>query len=272
MLNARVAGIATSDAGVTGVVLENGDTIEARAVMSSADPKHTLLSLVDPARLLPSFREKIRRLRSRGTLAKVNLALAKLPTFAGTSGRSVPADTLLSGRIHIGPSPDYLERAFDHWKYGEWSASPWLEATIPSLADSTLAPAGQHVMSIYVQWVPYQLRGRDWSGARDALGDLVIRTLAEYAPDLPSAVLAREVIAPPDLEARYGLTGGQIFHGEHALDQIYAMRPVLGWAQHATPISGLYLCGAGTHPGGGLTGRPGANAAKVVLRDLSRRS
>jgi phytoene dehydrogenase-like protein len=268
--NARVAGIATSDEGVTGVVLENGETIDARSVMSSADPKQTLLGLVDPVRLLPSFREKIQRLRARGTLAKVNLVLGRLPSFHGTAGRSVPADTLLSGRIHIGPTPDYLERAYDCWKYGEWSAAPWLEATIPTLTDSTLAPSGQHVMSIYAQWMPYQLRGRDWNRERDALGDLVVRTLADYAPDLPGAILAREVLTPLDLEQQYGLTGGHIFHVEHALDQLYAMRPVLGWAQHATPVRGLYLCGAGTHPGGGITGRPGANAARVVLRDLGK--
>jgi phytoene dehydrogenase-like protein len=184
----------------------------------------------------------------------------------------VPADTLLGGRIHIGPTPDYLERAFDSSKYGEWSSAPWLEATIPSLSDSMLAPPGQHVMSIYAQWMPYQLRGRDWEAEREALGDLVIRTLADYAPDLPNVVVAREVLTPLDLERRYGLTGGQIFHGEHALDQIFAMRPVLGWAQHATPIRGLYLCGAGTHPGGGLTGRPGAHAARVVGRDLGKRA
>jgi phytoene dehydrogenase-like protein len=269
-LNARVAAIAVSDDGASGVVLESGETIEARAVVSSADPKHTLLGLVDPGRLLPSFREKIQRFRARGTLAKVNLALGALPSFHGTAGRSVPADTLLSGRIHIGPTPEYLERAFDHSKYGEWSAAPWLEATIPSLTDSTLAPAGQHVMSIYAQWMPYALRGRDWDRERDALGDLVVSTLEEYAPGLSRSIVAREVLTPLDLERKYGLTGGHIFHGEHALDQLYAMRPVLGWAQHATPVRGLYLCGAGTHPGGGLTGRPGANAAKVVLRNLSR--
>jgi phytoene dehydrogenase-like protein len=269
-MNARVAAISISDEGVTGVVLDNGETIDARTVVSSADPKHTLLGLVDPVRLLPSFREKIHRIRARGMLAKVNLALSSLPAFHGTSGRSVPADTLLGGRIHIGPTPDYLERAFDHSKYGEWSSAPWLEAVIPSVTDSTLAPPGHHVMSIYAQWMPYTLRGRDWDRGRDALGDLVVRTLERYAPNLSRTILAREVLTPLDLERTYGLTGGHIFHGEHALDQLYAMRPVLGWAQHATPVRGLYLCGAGTHPGGGITGRPGANAAKVVARDLSK--
>jgi phytoene dehydrogenase-like protein len=270
-LNARVTAINVGHDGVTGVTLDGGDTIESRAVVSSADPKHTLLDLIDPVLLPPSFLEKVHRIRARGTLAKVNLALSRLPTFRGTAGRAVPADTLLSGRIHIGPTPDYLERAFDHSKYGEWSAAPWLEATIPSLTDSTLAPSGLHVMSVYAQWMPYQLRGREWAAERETIGDLVVRTLADYAPDLPQAVLAREVLTPLDLEQRYGLTGGHIFHGEHALDQLYAMRPVLGWAQHRTPIRGLYLCGAGTHPGGGLTGRPGYNAAKVVARDLGRR-
>jgi phytoene dehydrogenase-like protein len=137
---------------------------------------------------------------------------------------------------------------------------------IPSLTDSTLAPAGQHVMSVYAQWMPYTLRGRDWDREREKVGDLVVRTLDQYAPGLSKTIVAREVLTPLDLERKYGLTGGHIFHGEHALDQLYAMRPVLGWAQHATPIRGLYLGGAGTHPGGGVTGRPGANAARVVLR------
>ncbi len=264
---AGVAAIEVDDGGVRGVRLEGGAFVEAATVVSNADPKHTLLDLVDPMRLPPSFREKVRRYRARGVLAKVNLALSRLPRFEGTTHATAPPEELLAGRIHVGADPDYLERAFDASKYGEMSAAPWLEAVIPTLADPSLAPPGRHVMSVYAQWMPYHLRHGDWNAERERLGDLVVGTLARCAPDLPASIIAREVLTPLDLERRYGLTGGHIFHGEHALDQLYAMRPVLGWAQHRTPLPGLYLCGAGTHPGGGLTGTPGAHAAKVVLAE-----
>jgi phytoene dehydrogenase-like protein len=266
-----VTGIEVEDDGVRGLRLEDGRTVDARTVVSGADPKHTLLALVDPIRLPPSFREKVRRYRARGALAKVNLALSGLPRFRGTSHATAPVEELLGGRIHVGPDPDYLERAFDASKYGEMSAAPWLEAVVPTLTDTSLAPPGQHVLSVYAQWMPYQLRDGDWNVQREALGDLVVRTLAGVAPDLPATIVGRDVLTPHDLEQQYGLTGGHIFHGEHALDQLYAMRPVLGWAQHRTPVPGLYLCGAGTHPGGGLTGLPGAHAASVVLSDGRRR-
>jgi phytoene dehydrogenase-like protein len=268
--NAEVAQIDVDDSGVCGVTLTTGEQIRTGVVISNADPKRTLLGLVDPVRLPPSFRHKIQHYRTRGALAKVNLALARLPKFRGAAAHEQPSETLLAGRIHIGPDPDYLERAFDRSKYGELSPEPWLEVTIPSLTDPTLAPQGQHVMSIYAQWAPYALRGQSWDDARDGFGDAVVKTIAAYAPDLPSLILAKEILTPVDLEQRYGLTGGHIFHGEHALDQLYAMRPVLGWAQHRMPIAGLYLCGAGTHPGGGLTGAPGAHAARVVLKDPHR--
>jgi phytoene dehydrogenase-like protein len=268
--NADVARIEVDDRGVRGVTLASGEEIRTRTVISNADPKRTLLGLIDPVRLPPSFRQKIQHFRTRGTLAKMNLALSRLPGFRGATSHEMPAETLLAGRIHIGPDPDYLERAFDRSKYGELSTDPWLEVTIPSLTDPSLAPAGQHVMSIYAQWAPYDLRGTSWEHAGDAFAETIIRTLAAHAPDLRSLILARELLTPVDLEARYGLTGGHIFHGEHALDQLYAMRPVLGWAQHRTPIEGLYLCGAGTHPGGGLTGAPGAHAARIVLKDPVR--
>jgi len=165
---------------------------------------------------------------------------------------------------------DYLERAFDASKYGEFSQHPYLEATIPTLHDASLAPAGKHVMSIYMQYAPYNLRNADWDTQRDALGDVVVNTLAEYAPDLPSKIEAREVITPKDLEQTYGLTGGHIFHGELALDQLFTMRPLLDWAQYRTPVSGLYLCGSGTHPGNGLTGGSGANAAHEIFKGLRK--
>jgi phytoene dehydrogenase-like protein len=176
----------------------------------------------------------------------------------------------LSGRLLVSSHPDEIEQAFDCAKYGQMSDRPWLEVTIPSLTDQSLAPPGQHVMSIYVQWAPYRLREGRWDDLRGALEERALRRLAEIAPDLPARVIASEVLTPVDLERQYGLTGGHVFHGEHALDQLYAMRPVLGWAQHRTPIKGLYLCGAGTHPGGGVTGAPGAHGARVVLKDLRR--
>jgi phytoene dehydrogenase-like protein len=176
----------------------------------------------------------------------------------------------LSGRIHIGPEIDYLERAFDESKYGNFSKQPYLEIAVPSVSDPSLAPAGKHVMSIYMQYAPYKLKGSDWDNQRVALGDTVVRTLAQYAPKLPELILTHQIITPQDLEDTYGLTGGHIFHGELALDQFFTMRPLLDWARYRTPIQNLYLCGSGTHPGAGLTGGSGANAAREILKDLKK--
>jgi phytoene dehydrogenase-like protein len=261
-----VVGIKVKDGIAKGVVLANGDEIEARAVVSNADPRRTLLGLVEPQHLEPGFLQKLQHYRMNGTVAKVNLALSGLPKFNGVDGDT----SLLLGRIQISPEVDYLEHAFDASKYGEFSEHPYLEATIPSLWDSSLAPAGKHVMSIYMQYAPYKLRDADWDSQREALGDTVIRTLTEYAPDLPGLVEAGEVITPKDLEQTYGLTGGHIFHGELALDQLFTMRPLLDWAQYRTPIQNLYLCGSGTHPGIGLTGGSGVNAAREILKDLRK--
>jgi len=262
----EVASIKVKDGVAAGVVLANGDEVEARAVISNADPRRTLLGLVEPQHLEPGFLQKLRHYRMHGTLAKVNLALSGLPKFNGVNGDA----SLLSGRIQISPEIDYLERAFDASKYGEFSAHPYIEATIPTLWDSSLAPAGKHVMSIYMQYAPYKLRNADWDSQREALGDTVIRALAEYAPDLPGLIEAMEVITPKDLEQTYGLTGGHIFHGELALDQLFTMRPLLNWAQYRTPIANLYLCGSGTHPGTGLNGMSGANAAREILKSLRK--
>ena len=268
--NVEVTAITVADEGVTGVVLADGAELPASLVVSGADPKRTLLQMVDPVRLPPSFRQQMTNVRAHGMTAKVNLALDELPVFPALSGLPMPARDALAGRLHIGPTVDDLERAFDCAKYGRISDRPWLEVTFPTLTDPALAPAGKHVASVYAQWAPRHLREGDWDALRDTLGDLVVRTLAEHAPDLPSKISAGEVLTPLDLETRYGLTGGHIFHGEHTLDQLYAMRPVLGWAQYRTPIAGLYLCGAGTHPGGGLTGGPGRLAAHAILHDLKR--
>jgi phytoene dehydrogenase-like protein len=262
----EVAGIKIKDGVATGVILANGDEIEASAVISNADPKRTLLGLVEPQHLDPGFLQKLQHYRMNGTVAKVNLALNGLPKFNGISGDS----SLLSGRIQVSPEVDYLERAFDASKYGEFSKQPCTEVTIPTLWDSSLAPAGKHVLSIYMQYAPYKLREADWDSRRDVLGGVVIRTLAEYAPDLPSLIEACEVITPKDLERTYGLTGGHIFHGELALDQLFTMRPLLNWAQYRTPVQNLYLCGSGTHPGTGLNGMSGANAAREILKDLRK--
>jgi phytoene dehydrogenase-like protein len=264
---AEVGEIQIKDGAVRGVVLANREEITARAVISNADPKRTFLKLMDPVLLSPTFTKRLQNYRMNGTVAKVNFALSGLPTFNGLDGNT----DALSGRIHIGPGIDYLERAFDESKYGNFSRAPYLEIAIPSLSDSSLAPSGQHVMSVYMQYAPYKLKEANWRDQRGALGDTVIKTIAQYAPDLPGKILRSQVITPLDLEEIYGLTGGQIFHGELALDQIFTMRPMLDWARYRTPIENLYLCGSGTHPGTGLTGASGANAAREILKDLKAR-
>jgi phytoene dehydrogenase-like protein len=260
---AGVARINADENGVTGVTLESGEEITASTVISNADPKRTLLNLLDPFHLEPDFVVKLRNTRSVGSVAKINFALSGLPNFKGATNDA------LTARIHIGPEIDYLERAFDASKYGEFSQHPYLEATIPSLLDDSLATAGKHVMSVYMQFAPYKLRnGGGWSSHKDALLKTVVNTLAAYAPDLPNLIEHAQVITPADLESQYGLTGGHIFHGELALDQLFSMRPLLEWAKYRMPVHGLYLCGSGTHPGAGLTGASGANAARQIISDL----
>ena len=263
---AEVIEISVGNAVASGVVLSTGEEINGKAIVSNADPKRTLLKLVDPVHLSPDFVTKLQHYRMPGTVAKVNLALSGLPSFTGVNGDG----GALRGRIHIGPEIDYLERAFDESKYGNFSKQPYLEATIPSLTDPSLAPAGKHVMSIYMQYAPYQLKNSDWETQGVALGDTVVKTLAQYAPNLPGLILTHQIITPQDLEETYGLTGGHIFHGELALDQFFTMRPLLDWARYQTPIQNLFLCGSGTHPGAGLTGDSGANAAREILKSLKK--
>jgi phytoene dehydrogenase-like protein len=265
--SAEVERIETVDETASKVVLKSGEEIAARAVVSNADPRRTFLNLVDPVDLDPNFLLKIQNYRALGVSAKINLALSGLPSFPEVAGDI----TKLSGRIHIGPDIDYLERAFDASKYGDYSREPCMDITIPTLSDSSLAPAGSHVMSIYVQYAPYKLKEGDWNSRRDEFADNVIDVLALYAPDIKSLIVARQVITPLDLEQTYGLSGGHIHHGEQTLDQFFTFRPLIGWAQYRTPIKGLYLCGAGTHPGGGVTGGSGANAAKEIVKDLKSR-
>lgn len=258
--NSDVTRILIKDGAAAGVVLADGTAIEAQTVVSGADPRHTFLALIDPTELDPSFVSRVRNYRCPGTVAKLNFALNGMPRFRGVADQAA-----LRGRIHIGPGIDYLERAFDASKYGEIPASPYLDVTIPTLVDPSMAPAGRHVMSVHMQYAPFKKRG-GWEGQRDALADAVLRTLEEHAPGVASLVEHRQVITPADLERTFGLTGGHIYHGELALDQLFTMRPTLGWSDYRTPIAGLYLCGSGTHPGNGLTGASGANAARRILK------
>ena len=265
-LDAEVEQIRIKDGAVTSVVLKNGEEIAGEAVVSGIDPKRTFFRLIDPSQLDPVFANRIKNFRAKGNVAKVNLALGGLPSFSALETED--ALRALSGRIHIGPDIDYLERAFDDSKYGEISEAPYLDVTIPTILDPTLAPDGKHVLSAYVQFAPYKLKEGNWDSRRRELGLTVINTLGGYASNLSSLVEGVQVITPQDLETCYGFTGGHIFHGELALDQLFIMRPVLDWARYKTPVRGLFLCGSGTHPGNGLTGASGANAAHEIIREL----
>jgi phytoene dehydrogenase-like protein len=246
-----------------GVTLSSGEHIESRSVVSGVDPKRTLLKLCDADYLPSEFLWRMKNYRTRGTLAKINLALSSLPSFNGATRE------MLGGRVRIAPDLDYLERAFDHAKYGRFSTHPWIEFTIPSIGDPALAPPGAHVLSAYAQFAPHALRDGNWDDARDALGDTVVSTLANYAPGLESLIVARQVLTPLDLERGWGLTGGHIFHGELSLDQLFTMRPLLGFGQYRSPIKSLFLCGSGTHPGTGMTGGSGMNAARAIAAQLT---
>jgi len=267
---ADIVRIIVSDRAARGVVLSNGEEIAARVVVSGLDPKRTLLDLTDPMHLAPDFVRAVQNIRSRGTLAKINYAVASIPRFTATSGLGETERAALSGRVRLNPDIDAIERAFDAAKYGGVAPDPWMELTIPSIADPSLAPPGQHVISAYLQYVPGRLRDMTRDAERERLGDLSTRTIASYAPGFEASVLAREVITPLDLERTYGLTGGHIFQGELALDQFFVTRPLLGWARYDTPVHGLYLCGSGTHPGTGVSGRSGALAAQTIVRQSKR--
>ena len=258
----RVARIRTVDGRVVGVTLENGDEIPARQVISTVDPRRTMLGMVDPTELAPEYVRAVQNIRYRGVSAKINLALSELPRFAGVDGQ----DGLLRGVISLSPNLDYLERAYDDAKHGRVSRRPYLEAVIPSLEDPSLAPADGHVMSVWMQYAPYRMNSEWDDAARDALGDRVVECLAERAPNLKSAIVARQVLTPGDLAEKYGASEGSLYHGEMGLDQILFMRPVPGWGHHRTPIDQLYLGGSGTHPGGGIVGGAGRLAARELLK------
>ena len=268
---AGVARIEAADGAASGVTLESGETIAARAVVSNADPKRTLLGLLDPIHLAPEIVRRIQNVRAHGTLAKMNFAVSSLPRIPGIDAlHGAERFAALSGRIRLARDVDGIERAFDAAKYGAFSDEPWIELTIPSIADPTLAPPAQHVVSAYVQYAPYHLRRTTWDAERDRLALAATRTIEQYAPGFESSIVGRTVVTPLDLERTYGLTGGHIFHGELSLDQWFVTRPLLGWVRYRTPIDRLYLCGSGTHPGTGLDGRSGANAAREIVRDLKR--
>ena len=247
-----------------GVVLEDGQELLAHRVVSSADPYNTFFRLMDPAEIGPELARKITNIRFRGVNAKVHLALRGLPDFSCQPGTG----SHLNGAISISPSLEYVERAFDDAKFGSISAAPCLDVSIPSLSDVSLAPDGKHLASIDMQYAPFKLGNRQWDeAARESLGDLVVQTLARYVPNLESLIEDRHVLTPLDLQQRYALTEGSIYHGEMTLDQMHFMRPVPGVSRYRAPVRQLYLCGAGTHPGGGVTGVPGLNAAREILKD-----
>jgi len=261
-----VASITTRRGAATGVVLEDGTEITARAVASSIDAHQTFERLLGTEHLPEEYARAVARIDYSSASLKINLALAELPDFRCLPGTNVQPHH--RGTIHISPTMDYIERAYDDAKYGQPSSNPILEITIPSSVDDTVAPEGKHVMNIFVQYAPYKLREGDWDAIKESFADRCLEVLAEYAPNLPGAVLHRQVISPKDLERTFGLTGGNIFQGAMSLHQLFAMRPVPGWADHRTPVAGLYLCGAATHPGGGVMGACGRNAAREILRDL----
>ncbi len=262
---AEITRITVKDGRATGVVLASGEEIAGKVVVSNADPKRTFLGLVDPRELPPDFVEEVRAYRTFSTAFKINLALEEPPRYTAFDGRAI--GTGYPTYVHIGPSIDYLERAYDDAKYGRPSARPFLSPVVPTIVDPDLAPKGKHILNIFGGHAPYALRDGTWAVERERFADVVIDTLAEYAPNLKGAVIHRQILMPPDLEAIFGLPQGHIFHGELSLDQLFFLRPAPGYADYRSPIRGLYQCGSGTHPGGGVMGAPGYNAAREILKD-----
>jgi phytoene dehydrogenase-like protein len=265
---APVARIVTRNGRAAGVVLDSGEEIEAGVVLSSVDPKITFLDLLEPGTIDPAVEAAVRRYKFRGSSGKVNLALDGLPDFTSLPG---PGEHL-RGAISISPSVDWMERAYDDAKYGRFSRRPYIDVVIPTLVDPSMAPPGKHVMSCFVQYAPYHLEdGTAWDDSgREAFGDAVVDTLAQFAPNLPDRILHRQVLTPKDIEERFGLTEGNIFQGELSLEQLFWARPVPGWSRYRTPVRNLWLCGSAVHPGGGIMGAPGRIAALEVLKAMRR--
>lgn len=249
------------------VVLEDGSEVRGRMILSNADPKRTFLKMVAPRELPEDFLFAVRGIKMGGPCAKVNFVLAEEPRFTGTSPQASPLERTFYTLI---PSLEFAERCYDIAKFGGIPEELWVDCVVSSNADSSLAPPGRHILTCFVQYVPYKLLEGNWDENRELLGDRVVKKIAEYAPNVPGAIVARQVLTPLDLERTYGLTEGNIFHGDLRLEQLFFMRPVPGWAQYRSPIRGLYLCGAGAHPGGGVTGAPGRNAAQQALRDWKK--
>jgi phytoene dehydrogenase-like protein len=259
-----VARIKVRKGRATGVALENGDEIDADVVVSSVDPNRTFLKLLEPGDVDAPFLDEVKRYKLRGSSGKVNLALDALPDFTCLPGRGAH----LRGAISISPSVEYMERAYDDAKYGDFSKRPYIDMVIPSLTDPTVAPPGKHILSCFVQYAPYELREGTWDEKREAFGDTVVDTVSQYAPNLKKIILHRQVVTPLDLEREWGLTEGNIFQGELSLEQLFFLRPVPGWARYRTPIRSLYMCGSCTHPGGGIMGANGRLAALEILKDV----
>jgi phytoene dehydrogenase-like protein len=252
------------------VVLESGEELEAASILSSVDVRRTFIDLVEPGTIDPEFESEVRRFKFRGSSGKVNMALDSLPSFTALPGEGEH----LRGAISISPAVDDMERAYDDAKYGRFSAKPYIDMIIPTLVDPSMAPPGKHVVSCFVQYAPYHLAPElgTWDDQREAFGDAVVNRIAEFAPDLPSKILHRQVMTPLDIERTTGLTEGNIFAGELSLEQLFFSRPVPGWARFRTPVKDLWLCGSSTHPGGGIMGANGRIAALEVLRAKGRRS
>jgi phytoene dehydrogenase-like protein len=263
---APVGKIVVKNGRAAGVVLQSGEEISATIVSSSVDPHLTFEKFLAPQELPADFLEGVRRYKFRGSSGKVNLALDALPNF-----KAIPGDGAhLRGAISISPSMEYMERAYDDAKYGNFSRRPYIDMVIPSLTDPSVAPAGKHVLSCFVQYAPYKLAKGTWDEQREAFGDNVIDTLSEYAPNIKDIIIGRQILTPLDLEREFGLTQGNIFQGELSLEQLFFLRPVAGWAYYRTPINGLYMCGSATHPGGGIMGANGRIASQVMLKDWNK--
>src|SRR5246500_2704784 len=250
-----------------GVILESGEDIHASIVSSSLDPNLTFLKFIDSRELPGDFVEEVRRYKYRGSSGKVNLALDALPDFTCMPGPG----RHLRGAISISPSMDYMERAYDQAKYGEYSRRPYIDMVIPTLTDPSVAPPGKHILSCFVQYAPYKLSHGTWDDQREAFGNTVIDTIAEYAPNIKNIIIGKQFITPLDIERQTGLTEGNIFQGELSLEQLFFLRPVAGWARYRTPIRKLYMCGSATHPGGGIMGAPGRLAALEILKDAGHK-
>ena len=263
-----VAQIVLQSERAVGVLLETGEQISTRVIISNASPRHTFFQLVGADKLEVQFVREVKNIRYRGCLVRVILALDGLPRFTAMTSETGVEVQRLASRISICPDLDYLERAYDEAKYGNFSRQPYLDIAIPTILDPSLAPPGKHLMLINMQYAPYHLAEGDWDRKRDTLGKAVIETLETYAPGIRDLIIHSVVLTPLDLERRFGLPEGCIFHGQMGLDQLLFMRPVPGYGQYRTPIDNLFLCGAGTHPGGGVTGAPGYNAAREVIREL----